>query len=322
MLPAHCAHPVVFLVALLIDRVFGEPPAIVHPVVWIRPLIHTLEGFSPEPGHRKAALVYGGIVAALLAGLGASIGLGATRLLARLPAPLALLGEAWLLKTAFSIRALVDAGATVEAHLRANDLDGAREALHSLVSRDVSNLNAEQVTSAAVESLAENTADSIVAPLCYYAIGGLPAAFAYRATNSLDAMIGYHGEYEYLGKAAARLDDLLNLLPSRVSGLLLLGAGAIVGGDLPGGWRTMLADHARTESPNAGWPMAAMAGLLGSRLEKRGHYVLGAELPAPDIAATDHAGEIVKWTAGAAVLLAMLLRWLVTRGCWTRSTGR
>jgi len=125
--------------------------------------------------------------------------------------------------------------------------------------------------------VAENVSDSFVAPLFYFLFLGVPGAAAYRTVNTLDAIVGYHGRYEYLGKCAARLDDVLNFLPARISGVLLV-AGAYFS-RLRGrrAWRTMLRDHNTTESPNAGWPMSAMAGALGVRLEKAGFYRLGAE---------------------------------------------
>jgi adenosylcobinamide-phosphate synthase len=129
-----------------------------------------------------------------------------------------------------------------------------------------------------VESLAENTSDSGVAPLFYYAVFGLPGAVAYRAINTLDAMLGYRGEMEYLGQAAARLDDLANLIPARLTAGLLLVAGALDGSRLHDGIRILLRDGGRTASPNAGRPMAAMAGLLGVVLTKPGHYRLGDDI--------------------------------------------
>jgi adenosylcobinamide-phosphate synthase len=121
-----------------------------------------------------------------------------------------------------------------------------------------------------------------VAPFFYFAIFGVPGALAYRAINTLDAMIGYHGEYEYLGKAAAILDDWANLIPARLTAGLLVLASLLAGADSRAALWTAVAQHAYTESPNSGWPMAAMAGALGVRLEKIGHYSLGhGNLPEP-----------------------------------------
>jgi adenosylcobinamide-phosphate synthase len=180
------------------------------------------------------------------------------------------------------------------------------------VSRDASTLDASLLASAAVESLAENTADSIVGPLLAYAVGGLPAAFAYRAVNTLDAMIGYHGRYEYLGKIAARLDDLANLLPARLAALLLILGGALAGGQVNAGLNRLATQRQRTASPNAGWPMSAMAGLLGITLEKPAHYRLGDPAPPPDLPAIDHAIQIVQVATVLAGLAATVL------ACWRR----
>jgi adenosylcobinamide-phosphate synthase len=272
------------------------------------------------PTRAGARLAYGAAMTGLVVVGAALVGAAAARLLSRLPSPLALVLEAWLLKTTLSVRALLEAGADVETCLDRDDLDGARAAVTALVSRDVAALDRTQLTSAAIESLAENTSDSIVAPLVFYALGGLPAAFAYRAANTLDAMIGYRGEYEHLGKAAARLDDLLNLAPARLSSGLLLAAGAVGGGDFGAGLATTWRDHGRTASPNAGWPMSTIAGLLGTRLEKPGHYMLGGDLPPPDLPAIDHAAELVKTATVLAVPAMLGVGWLARR--WARPWER
>jgi adenosylcobinamide-phosphate synthase len=180
-----------------------------------------------------------------------------------------------LLKSTFAVRALGQAARVMHKALVQGDLPSARQGLRSLCSRDPSALGPGDLTAATIESVAENTSDSYVAPLFYYAFFGLPGALAYRAVNTLDAMVGYHGKYEYLGKASARLDDVLNVVPARLTALLFLVAGFLCGADVAHGVRTLLRDARRTESPNAGYPMATMAGLLGVALEKEGHYRLG-----------------------------------------------
>jgi adenosylcobinamide-phosphate synthase len=144
-----------------------------------------------------------------------------------------------------------------------------------LCSRSPDDLDAPALIAATVESIAENASDSLVAPLLFFAFFGVPGAVFYRVANTQDAMMGYHGRLEYAGKVAARLDDLLNLVPARMTALLLLLAGALQGADVRRGLGVLLRDGARTESPNAGRPMSAMAGLLGVRLEKQGCYALG-----------------------------------------------
>ena len=147
----------------------------------------------------------------------------------------------------------------------------------ALVSRPTSDLSAQEIASAAIESLAENLCDSYVAPLFFYRVAGLPGALAYRAVNTADAMVGYHGRYEHVGKAAARLDDLLNLLPARLSAAALVAGAAITRDAATRAGRVAVREHARAASPNAGWPMAAAAGALGVRLAKGDHYAFGGD---------------------------------------------
>lgn len=262
--------------ALAIDALFGEYPAAAHPVVWMGSCISFLEARAPW-GSRARELAWGALMAlavpALFALGGLAVAAGARHLGW---AGIAL--EALALKSTFSLRELGRAGARVRIALQRGGLDEAREGLRSLCSRDPSQLSSAQLTAATIESLAENASDSVVAPLFWYLVLGLPGALAYRAANTLDARIGYHGRTEWLGKIAARLDDLWNLLPARLTALFLLLAGPLWGGDARRGARALLRDGAKTESPNAGRPMAAMAGLLGVELEKVGHYRLGEPL--------------------------------------------
>ena len=167
----------------------------------------------------------------------------------------------------------------------ARDLAEARKQLSWLCSRDPNELDEPGLINGAIESLAENLSDSVVAPLFYLCLGGLPCAVLYRAVNTLDAMIGYRGRYEWLGKASARFDDALNFVPARLTALLLLLAAVSCSRsrrlDLARGVRVWRADSGRTPSPNGGHPMAMAAGLLGLRLDKPASYVLGEGLALP-----------------------------------------
>jgi adenosylcobinamide-phosphate synthase len=147
--------------------------------------------------------------------------------------------------------------------------------LKSLVSRDTDELNKSQVISAAVESAAENICDSFVAPLFYFLLFGVPGAIACRVINTFDAMVGYHGRWEYLGRFAARLDDVANFIPARITALIIVLASPICRKNTSQAWHIMIRDHKKTESPNAGWTIGAIAGALGVQLEKAGHYKLG-----------------------------------------------
>jgi adenosylcobinamide-phosphate synthase len=206
------------------------------------------------------------------------LGRGLSRGLARLPQPWRGLAQAWVLKMTLSLRGLAAAAGEIETALDADDLPEARRLVSwHLVSRDTSALSAAQVAAAAVESVAENTSDSLVAPLVYYAVGGLPAALAYRFLNTADAMLGYRDpEHEWLGKVPARLDDLANLAPARLTAMAFVLSAPLVGLDAAGAWRVWRRDAGTTASPNAGHPMSAAAGALGVELEKVGHYRLGA----------------------------------------------
>jgi adenosylcobinamide-phosphate synthase len=264
--------------ALLWDLLFGEPPAAIHPVVWMGRVISACEKRVPRRSPPRQ-LLQG---AAIAVGVPALFAFATSIVLVGLSDTpwLRLLVSIWLFKSTFAVSALGAAAADVRQALVLGDLPAARQALSSLCSRDAAKLDSAAVAAGAVESLAENTSDSVVAPLLFFVLFGLPGAIFYRAVNTLDARIGYHGRYEFLGKASARLDDVLNWVPARITAGLLLLAGAWHELDVRRGWQVLRRDGARTASPNAGRPMAAMAGLLGVRLEKPGHYALGdATLP-------------------------------------------
>jgi adenosylcobinamide-phosphate synthase len=263
----------VLLMAAALDAALGEPPPYLHPVVWLGRLAAALERLAPRHG-RGRQLAWGAITALLLPATAALAGALAARGYRAL-GKAGWVAEATLLKGAFAVRALLVAGEAVRRALVANDGEAARAALRALVSRDTRGLTAGLMAAAAIESLAENTTDSFVAPWLAYLCFGLPGAWAYRAINTLDSMIGYRGRYEYLGKAAARLDDAANWLPARLSAVILAAAAPAGRGSARRALGTAMRQHRRTASLNAGWTMAAMAGALGVRLEKRGAYVLG-----------------------------------------------
>jgi adenosylcobinamide-phosphate synthase len=207
----------------------------------------------------------------------AAIGALAEKLTERLPAPLRWFVQALTLKATFSLNGLDRAANEVQAALEEDDLDGARQAVSwHLVSRDTSTLNASRVAAATIESVAENASDGIIAPLFFYTLGGLPAALAYRFANTADSMLGYRdAAREWLGKFPARFDDLLNFVPARLTGLLIVLASPFQSGSMAKSWQIMRRDASTTDSPNAGYPMSAMAGALEVELEKVGQYNLG-----------------------------------------------
>jgi adenosylcobinamide-phosphate synthase len=303
------------LVALGLD-VLGEPPAAWHPVVWFGKLIRRLERAAPE-GHVPQSLY--GLVMLVLAAPAAFLPAAIIhRLAKRVRAKARQYGftdgglilyaliEGMSLKPFFALRMLAEAGRSVRLSLEQGDLPAARQALQSLVSRDRSELTAELAGAAAIESLAENLSDSIVAPLFYYTLFGLPGAAAYRLFNTFDSMIGYHGRYEYLGKVAARLDDVLNLLPARLTALLIIALAPLFGGNRRKAWQIWRRDAHKTASPNAGHTMAAAAGALGLQLKKVGHYRLGDNDKAITASSLWQAERMV-WSIGCVIVFLTAL---------------
>ncbi|MHB1415350.1 MAG: cobalamin biosynthesis protein [Chloroflexota bacterium] len=296
--------------ALAVDLLLGEIPAAVHPVVWVGRLIARLEklpvrGVAPQLAY-GVFMVTVGVLVFIIPAAWVLIYLREHAL------PVYFVLGVLLLKSTFAVRGLLRAAEGVRLPLAAGRLDEARHGLRSLVSRDTSDLDEPLIAAAAVESVAENSGDAFVAPAFYFVLFGVPGALAYRVVNTYDSMIGYHGRYEYLGKAAARLDDALNLIPARLTGLLVVVASALRGASAGRAWRAMLAYHGFTESPNAGWPMSAMAGALGVRLEKVGHYRLGdgtAPLGAASIARANAVAGLALGLAAALALLALVVRY-------------
>jgi len=277
------------LLAVEIDRRWGEPPVALHPVVWMGHYLKVCGRVTvrcpPALAFGLGALAWalGAVAVAALAGALQAWALGQAAqavqamqrsgnglaLLRAVPG-LALMG--WLLKTMLSWRMLRDEAGAVEAAL-AQSLAAGRERLSWLVSRDTAQLTDSEVRESAIETLAENLNDSVVAPLIWFVLFGLPGAAVYRFANTADAMWGYRGIYkgqhwEWAGKWAAWADDALSWLPARLTAGLL----ALAAGGLP--FQALRREARKTPSPNSGWPMAAMALALGVPLRKPGVYTL------------------------------------------------
>jgi adenosylcobinamide-phosphate synthase len=284
------------LVAVVVDAIFGEPPSAVHPVVWMGRLLQVLEKYAPTAKLKQ--LAFGTMVAFASPGLWALFGRFVER---STPWPV----QALALKCTFAGSALLQAGTRVECELFRDDLESARRALRSLVSRPTAQLDPSLVSAAAIESLAENFVDSWLAPLLSYALFGLPGAYAYRAVNTADAMWGYRTpRYLFLGRGAARLDDVLNWIPARLGALVLIGVGLNRSHAAQTWWR----DANNTSSPNAGQSMSAMAGQLGVRLEKVGEYTLNGQGRNPDPRDIRAARHLVLRAMGVALAAILLVR--------------
>jgi len=253
------------LTALAIEAVMGWPDwldrRIGHPVRWLGWLVTKLERAANRASwSRLVRIVFGGLVTLALVALATALAWAITQIVPE--GPLGFAMSAVIASTLIATRSLYEHVAAVKPAFSAVDLVPAREALSRIVGRETANLDEAAVARAAIESLAENTSDGVTAPIFWGAIFGLPGLFAYKAINTLDSMIGHRSKrYEAFGKVAARLDDLANLIPARLTGLLF-GLCAWSGKAV----RVMLRDARSHRSPNAGWPESAMAGALGVRL--------------------------------------------------------
>lgn len=297
--PALFLIPGSMAVALAADSLFGEPPRRLHPVVWMGTYLGGTGRRLPElsAGAAFAAGALAWLGGASLAGAIAwGIGEGITAAVVSLEGwgrvTVAALVTGFFLKPMLAWRNLREEVATVEGEL-AKSLGAGRVQVARLAGRDPSSLSATEVRETAIESLAENLNDSVVAPLFWFAVAGLPGAAIYRFANTADAMWGTRGRWEWAGKWAARADDVLSFVPARLAAALLVPWVR---------WRELGVEARRTVSPNAGWPMAAMALRLGVRLGRPGVYTLNAAGRAAD--ATDTSAGIAR------ARLAVLIAWI------------
>ena len=307
----------VLLLAVCIDLLWGEPPAVVHPVVWMG---HYLEFWGKwTTGLRPAGAFIAGAVAWCVGALAvAAVAWGVT--LWTKP-PLSGLSFSWvqllvggilsavLLKSMLSIRMLLNEVRAVEAALQ-QSLAAGRARLSMLVSRDTTALTETQVRESAIETLAENLNDSVIAPIFWFVLLGLPGAAVYRFANTADAMWGYKGIYkgrnwEWAGKWAARADDVLSWLPARITAALLwLVSGSSSGFMVSRFWTRLRHEAVKTPSPNSGWPMAALALLLNIQLSKPDVYTLNASGNAAGALDTQKSIKLASKSALSVVFIA------------------
>jgi adenosylcobinamide-phosphate synthase len=271
----------ILALAFLLDFALGDPPNIIHPVAWMGKVISLTEKIGLKL-HPAWQFIYGIIITLFTTALFSVLFYFLLNYLWDWNRIAYIIVGGILLKLMFSMRGLWQTARKIKLLLQEEKLEKTRFELRALVSRDTHDLDESLMASAATESIAEGICDSVIAPLFYFLLLGIPGAIGYRVVNTLDSMIGYHGKYEYLGKFGARFDDVLNFIPARLTALVICVA-AIFKKKARSAWRTALQEHAKTESPNAGWPMAAMAGSLGVRLEKPGYYILGEGNPTPSL---------------------------------------
>ena len=259
----------------VLDCLFGDPAWLPHPVVYMGKAISALEKRLRAclPKTPQGELLGGAIVAFCLPVgtflLTSLVCLGA----ARISPWLGLAVQTFWCGQALAAKGLVQESTNVYRELLKPDLPAARTAVSRIVGRDTQALTAEGVTKAAVETVAENASDGVIAPLLYMLLGGAPLALTYKAINTMDSMLGYKNQkYLYFGRAAARLDDVANYLPSRLAGLLWVAAAALTGSSARGAWKIWRRDRRNHASPNSAQTESACAGALGVQLAGPAYY--------------------------------------------------
>ena len=266
--------------AILIDLIFGDPKNRYHPTAWIGILIAKFTPIAKNQNHTfekiggvLIIIVISSIVLLLLLSLDVGISLIPTDYISLI---VSVIIGAILLKTTIAIRGMEKHAISVLDSLENNNLDMARNYLSMIVKRNTTNLDKNHVISGVLESISENTVDGITGPMFYYAFFGLPGAFIYRIINTADSMVGYKNDiFKNLGWFTATCDTILNYIPSRLTGLIMIISAAILQNNWRYSYKVMMRDGKKPESPNAGYPMAALAGALETKFEKINHYKLG-----------------------------------------------
>ena len=259
----------------VLDALFGDPVWLPHPVVYMGKAISKLETFlRPRLPKTPQGELLGGAIVAFCLPVGTFLFTGLVCWgAARLHPLLGLAVQMFWCGQALAARGLVQESTNVYKELKKPDLPGARKAVSRIVGRDTAELTAEGVTKAAVETVAENASDGVIAPLLYMLIGGAPLALTYKAINTMDSMLGYKNEkYLYFGRVPAKLDDVANYLPSRLAALLWVAAAAFTHNDAKGAWKIWRRDRRRHASPNSAQTESACAGALGVQLAGPAYY--------------------------------------------------
>ncbi len=265
----YCIFPMI--AGFVLDLILGDPQKITHPVVFMGKLISVLEK-KLLTGRKKQASKRGQFAAGCLTVLivavsGTLFPAAAAALCAAVHPALGMAVSSLLCWQMLAAKSLKRESMKVCDAFRRGNMEEARQAVSMIVGRDVSVLDEEGIVKAAVETVTENTSDGVIAPMFYMTLGGPAGGWLYKSVNTMDSMIGYRNEkYEFFGKCAARTDDVLNFIPARISGILMIAAAALTGMDAAGALRVFLRDRKKHESPNSAQTESACAGALGIRL--------------------------------------------------------
>jgi adenosylcobinamide-phosphate synthase len=273
-LPFIIESVLILFLALILDLLFGEPPESLHPTVWIGKSIgflkSRLKGSNPRVEKIKGIIL--GLTVIISFAFVAHIML----FLLRQYLIVYIIFASLLLKTTFAIKCMDNLSRPIGKAIKEGRMEDAKTMLRRIVRRDPTKFDDQKIISATVECVAESTVDGITSPLFYYSILGVPLAIAYRAINTLDSMVGYKDkEHINLGWFSARMDSLANYIPARITAVLMVVSAWLLHEDWRRSWEVLKRDRNKTESPNAGWTMSAMAGAFNAQLEKPGFYILG-----------------------------------------------
>ena len=266
---------IVAIVAFLTDALLGDPRSKYHPVVLIGNLISLLEKILRRDFDSSLLKIFkGGVLVCIVVTVSLLVGFGIENLTNDIPSLAAqIFIQAFVLSFMISPRSLADAAREIYFLLERENLALARDKVGWIVGRDTQNLNEAEIARATIETVAENTVDGIISPLFFFALGGLPLAVAYRAVNTMDSMLGYKNEkYLYFGRVAARLDDVANFIPARMTAMLFICAAMILQLDYKNAFNMMKRDAKKHPSPNGGWAEATVAGALNIRLGGMNYY--------------------------------------------------
>ncbi len=312
------------LIGFCIDLLAGDPHEIPHPVVLIGRLISFLERLLRKvfPKSKTGEMIAGGVLWLTVVSVSTAVPWLILHLCGRIHPWLRIAAESIMVWQILAVRDLKEESMKVFHALKHNDLQAARYAVSMIVGRDTERLDAAGICSAAVETVAENTADGIIAPLLFLALGGAPAGFFYKAVNTMDSMLGYiDPPYTYFGRIPARMDDAANFIPSRLSALLMLFVGLFQGLNVPNGRKIFLRDRYKHASPNSAQTEAACAGLLGVRLAGDAVYrgvlhkkqYIGDPLREIEFSDIPRSCRLMYGTAFVMLLLSCLIRILTVR---------
>lgn len=315
-------HLIALLIGFFIDLLLGDPHSIPHPVVWIGKLISATEKLVRRlfPKTVRGENIAGGVLWVIVVLVSTAVPALLLYAAYRLHPAVGLVLESIMCWQILATRSLRDESMKVYAALKKGVPEEYRRAVSMIVGRDTAELDDLAVTRAAVETVAENASDGVIAPMLFLALGGAPLGFFYKAANTMDSMLGYiEMPYKNIGLVPAKMDDVLNYIPARLSALLMLAAGALLGMDAKNGWRIWRRDRRNHASPNSAQTESVCAGLLGVRLAGDAYYhgelhkkpYIGDALREIEYEDIPRAGRLLYATAALSLVLFGAVRFLL-----------